>query len=646
MRKQRPIKLITLDTETYNGLIGKLKRLAIYDGKNVTYGYAFSDVEPLLIDYKKQGFNVHVYIHNVEFDARKIPEIFDKSRIIWEKCFIINGKFATIATKDYTIHDSFKLLPKSLKKLSEDFGVEHGKLDLWEEVEKRYKGQYKGIVDFLDRCDIDDPLYLEYLGYDVISLYEILEILLEVSGVSLNDFVKKLSTASLSRFIFKTGYKGKQFRHVGYSKTDYEMLCSYKWQENLEVEQFIRASYCGGRTEVFKIVLDHPANHYDVNSLYPFEMEKEYPIGEPEYYDDGDIAQQYFENWMNDHEGLGFVSCEVFIPDQHIPPLPIKMGKLTFPTGYSYGTFTYIELENAIKTCGVKVLKYHEVCHFSRTFKVFENFIDTMYEIKERGTIEKNESLRSFGKLLMNVGYGYTGMNRDDKTKLESIEKIDQYDHVISINEEQGFIEVQADVKSEYIQVQVASYVTSYARLDLLKALKYGDEHGIVYYCDTDSVVTDVTFPPEMVDKVELGKWDLEKTPERGLFLRPKVYVEVEPDGNENIKFKGVSKETQKTLTYDDYAVIYEELQDLKKDYRVVEKNKLLLRSIMYMQKNNIDYEYYETRDKKINYNTVEKRVMNYAENWTKPHYFGSIEEFESFTYKKTKTVDISILRG
>ena len=645
MRKQKPIKLLTLDTETYNGLIGDLKRIAIYDGKEVKYGFSFSDIEPFLIDYKKQGYVVHVYIHNIEFDARKIPELFEKNKIIWNKCFIINGKLATITTADYILHDSFKILPMSLAKLSKDFDVEHGKLDLWEAVQETYPNMYKDVVDFLDRCDVNDELYLKYLGYDVISLYEILKILMDVSGVPLKDFVKKISTASLSRHIFKNGYKDHEFRTNGYSKTDYEMMCSYKWSNDLETEDFIRCSYCGGRTEVFKIKLTKQAYHYDVNSLYPFVMLKEYPIGTPEFYSDGDIAQEYFENWLQTHEGLGFLSCEVYIPEQHIPPLPVKMGKLTFPTGCCYGTWTYNELEYAIKNCGVKIIKYREVCHFSRTFKVFKNFIETMYQIKEQGTEEKNEALRTFGKTLMNVGYGYTGMNRYDKTKLEPLEKINSVDKIVFMDEELGFIEVPADVKSEYIQVQIASYVTSYARLLLLDALRHADEKGEVYYCDTDSIVTDTPFDDSMVDGKKLGFWDCENTPVAGLFLRPKVYAEIMQDNKVNKKFKGVSRDTQKQLSFDDYENLLTELQEMKKESILVEKNKLQMRSIMYMQKKHLSLNHYETRDKKMNLNTIEKRVMDYNENVTKPHHFNTIQDFEQFNYNRKRTVDINILR-
>ena len=49
-------------------------------------------------------------------------------------------------------------------------------------------------------------------------------------------------------------------------------------------------------------------------------------------------------------------------------------------------------------------------------------------EIKNEGTRTKNEALRTLGKLIMNVGYGYTGMRRDDKTALKSI---DEYNSLI-----------------------------------------------------------------------------------------------------------------------------------------------------------------------------------------------------------------------
>lgn len=657
-KSKKPVKIITLDTETYNGLIGDLKRIAVYDGDRVTYGYTFLDVEPVLLGYYKEGFQVHVYIHNLEFDARKIPDLLDPSRVVWEKSFIINGKLATLACKKYTVHDSFKILPKSLGSLSHDFDVEHGKLDLWEEVEKEYPGQYKDKVDFLDRCDPDDPIYVKYLGYDVISLYEILGKLLDISGLDPADFVGRISTSSLSRFLFKNGYKGEVFKDPLRGQTDYQIMTQYNWKKNLEVEEFIRASYCGGRTEVFRPRLSKKGYHYDVNSLYPSQFDKEYPVGKPEYYNEPKMAKFYFERWREDHVGLGFVSCSVFIPQQDIPPLPCKMGKLVFPCGHVYGTWTFEELEYSILNCGVEIKEYYEVCFFSQTYPVFKRFKDTFYQLKVQATEEGNESLRTLAKLILNVMYGYTGMTRD-KTQLRPFSELASHDDVVYADEDLGFIEIPADINSEYIQVQIASYVTSRARLVLLDALREVNSRGHVYYCDTDSIVCDVPMDPSMVHHTKLGFWDLESEPEKAVFLRPKVYAELYPK-KVNVKFKGVTKETQRKLSFDDYENLYLELEEMKKEYVIVEKNRLTMRSIMYIEKEKIDIKDnrinnktegiktgYEVRDKKMNLNTVEKRQMDYKGNHTKPWFFDSEEQFDSFSFNPPKKeVQFSMTKG
>lgn len=637
MPRKKPIKILTLDTETYNGLIGALKRIAIYDGDKVTYGYTFLDIEPELLKLAKKH-TLHIYIHNLEFDARKIPEIFDKERIVWGKCFAINNKFATITCKKYIFHDSFKLLPMGLAKLSKDFEVEHGKLDLWEEVQKKYPGQYKNLVDFLDRCDKDDPLYLEYLGYDVMALYEVIQKIMDVSGLSEGDFVKRISTASLSRFLFKNGYKGEEFKNPLNSKTDFEILCQYNWQYNLDVEEFLRAGYCGGRTEVFKPVLNGGGYHYDINSMYPFAMEKyDYPVGKPEFYNTPNLSRETFERWQENKVGMGYIHASVFIPEQHIPPLPVKMGKLVFPCGYVHGTWTFHELQYAIEECSVQLIEVFEVCYFSNTYPVFRNFIRTFYQMKEDATRDGNEALRTFSKLIQNTGYGYTGMSRD-KSQLKDISELPKHPEATFINRDLGYIEVPADIRSEYIQVQVAGYVTSFARLELLKALREADKVGEVYYCDTDSLVTDKELPEELIDEYRLGAWALESKPIKALFLRPKVYAEV-METKTTVKFKGVSKDTQKELNFADYESLYRDLVEDVKDYEVVEKNKVLLRSLLYMRKNDIDFDYYETRDKKMNLKTIEKREINYEENYTNPHYFKDLESFQNFRFKRVPEV-------
>lgn len=653
-KSTQPIKIFTLDTETYEGLKGGLKKIAIYDGNkelNVIYGNSFTEIEPYLIESYKDGFDTHVYIHNAEFDLRKIPQIFYNHNVIWEKSMVISGKIAKLSCKYYTIHDSFKILPSSLMALSKSFDVECGKLDLLTAVNERYPNQYntKDVVDFLDRCPINDSLFLEYLGYDVISLYQVIEKAREEFGLSVEEWVKILSTASLSRYIFKNGFKGKKFISKGSKKTDFEIMCSMDWTfcdedseqlQPLEIEEIIRESYCGGRCEVFTPILNHCGFHYDVNSLYPSQFYQEYPVGQYEFFDDADIIKINWEKWTKNHRGLGFITAEIYIPKQNIPPLPVKMGKLTFPTGYVRGTWTYIELEYAVKNCGVIIEKFHEMIHFSKTFPIFKNFVNVFYPMKEHAAKIGDSAGKMVAKLCMNTGYGYTGMRRDDKSSLISIYDMNKPEFkgkIKNINEDFGYCEVDTEVKAKYIQVQIASYVTSYARLVLLDALRHADNEGNVYYCDTDSIVTDHPLPDNIVDHTKLGYWDLEGEIKQAIFLRPKVYAEILQDGSINKKFKGISRDTVKEWDFQKYEWLCHELAIQEKSEIVLEEDKLVLPSIMVMLKNDRDLSETDYRTKSINLLNKEKRQIDYVKNYTQPWYMFSYQYFDDFSFLNIK---------
>lgn len=652
-RKKRVNKLFTLDTETI-GLEGDIKRIAIYDGERIEYGYSFRDVIWVMEKAYKEGFMPHCYIHNLEFDIRKGMEVvFEKGNVVWHNTKVLNGRYAVIACKQYIFHDSFRLLPMSLAKLSKSFDLKHGKMDLWKAVQEAYPAQYKNVVDFFERCDKDDPIYMEYLGYDVISLYELIEKFMEVSKLSFDELVQCLSTASISKRIFKNGYGGVPFKSEGNTKTDFEILCTCKsWKSTKpikdsdsktpvsyhDIEEKIREAYYGGRTEVFvphakpyhgEIV----AFHYDVNSLYPAQYHLPYPVGYPSFSDHPNSIKLEFERWMKLHHGLGFIKAKVYVPTQYVPPLPVFKGKLVFMCGYLEGTWTYNELEYAIKNCGVQVVEYMEQVHFKQTYPVFKNFGALFSPMKEKAKERGEKALETFAKLVQNTGYGYTGMNRD-KTELQEIEKIEKYeDRLVYKDTELGYIEIESNVLSQSIQVQVAAYVTSYARLVLLDRAREQAEKGNIYYCDTDSLVTDTPLNPEYVHHSKLGYWDLEAKILEAAFIQPKVYSERTTE-SVNIKFKGVTRDKQAELQFTDYIDLLERYKRGEKGRLLIEEDKKMLRSILFSQKNNRDANLAEIRSKHLNIGAKQKRDIDYLNNISKPWYCATMEEFYAFNFK------------
>lgn len=380
------------------------------------------------------------------------------------------------------------------------------------------------------------------------------------------------------------------------------------------------------------------AYHYDVNSLYPSVcLYNEYPIGVPYFYTDPVKISYKWRFWLRYHRGLGFMKCRVYVPHQKIPPLPSRLDKLCFLTGYIEGSWTFHEIEYAVKNCGVKILEMYEMVYFKHTYPVYQNFIQVFSDMKEKATEEGNPALREFSKLIMNTAYGWTCMSRDDKTELDYIEKKQYYydkNRLVSADEKLGFVEVTAIVRTLTIQVQIGAYVTSYARLVLLDALRKQAEKGEIYYCDTDSIVCEKPMNEEMIDNVTIGKWGLENVIKKGLFLQPKLYVE-ETAEDINFKFKGVTKERQKSFTYDFYEDIYTALCNKQTGTIPVEEHIERLPGLITAQKRNQNPNEIIITSKNLNLENTQKRNIDYLHNTSEAWYMKDIEYFKNFNFAK-----------
>jgi hypothetical protein len=155
---------------------------------------------------------------------------------------------------------------------------------------------------------------LKYISKDVISLHEIM---VEVDNIIFGYYRINISSyptiASLAISIFRSNFL----------ENDNILVKS-----NAKLELAIRNSYYGGRTEVFKPKGYHLYS-YDFNSLYPYAMLQDIPVGQPTFSLIKDLSKIF-----------GFVKVKVTSPDNiFVPILPCKVKtnfgdtKLVFPIG-------------------------------------------------------------------------------------------------------------------------------------------------------------------------------------------------------------------------------------------------------------------------------------------------------------------------
>lgn len=637
----KPIKIFTLDTET-RGLFGQVFRVGVYDGDQTIKTNTYQEIKNMFDKYTDE-YECHVYIHNLDFDLAKLAKELVPEVKFSDSIFIENN-VAVFRSANIILHDSMKLLPGSLDSISKSFNLkEKAKIDLSDHIFyngyavdqdgkpiklRKHMNKRMSLGNYFENVPADEKELNEYLDSDLISLYEIIMQVIEISGIDVEDFVTCPTTASLAMKVFKLNYED-----------DYKDICSTNWRGewNSFCEEFIRQGYYGGRTEVFKPELKD-GYHYDVNSLYPYVMrDNEFPVGYFKKFD-GNKALWAYRHWQATKIGAGFAEANIYVPeDMHIPPLPIRhSNKLMFPVGNLSGVWTFPEIENAVKH-GCVIKKIKQVIYFKKTAPVFNAFIEDHEELKTNSTGAK----RAFAKLMQNSLYGKFGMNRLRKTFMdiedESELEPDTYIKVRNPMLDKDFIITTKKVNAQYIQPHVAAYVTSLARLVLYEALV--NQKG-VSYCDTDSIACKNEMIPEVVHPTRYGAWDLENIVTHGIYLQPKLYMEMHPEGKPTLKAKGIPGNI---LGQFNSGVYVRMLNDIKSGAERIEifgheddsKNVIkgevrTRRKFASMMKAKIDIaavdEYGIERHtsqvirKGINLRAKQKRIMDFKNNTSKPH--------------------------
>lgn len=270
---------------------------------------------------------------------------------------------------------------------------------------------------------------------------------------------------------------------------------------NSYCKAFFRRGYYGGRVEIYKTgLIEGNIQHYDVNSLFPSVMKKfSYP----------ELSSLEIKNEPNlDKEGM--LEGWIYVSPCQYPCLPMRDEEIIFPIGPLYGTWPYPEIRQLLKDGG-SINRVRECIEFEETENPFERYVNFCYQQRLKA---KNQIEREFWKLMLNSLYGKFGSHGE----IETI-----YD-----NES-----VRVGGEAIYSNVIWSSYVTSYARLHLLRFLR---STSVCFYTDTDSLFTTDLLPTSTL----LGELKKEGEYSQAYFKGNKLYT---LDGI--AKAKGVPKINQ-----------------------------------------------------------------------------------------------------
>lgn len=314
------------------------------------------------------------------------------------------------------------------------------------------------------------------------------------------------------------------------------------YQEPKEKILFCYKGYYGGRTEAFKrgIFDDRKINVYDVNSLYPYVMQKyRYPNPNKSYFQSKPNIQVIYGN-----EGLGEFTLKS--TDSYIPYLPFRSEKLLFPNGKIRGVYDFFSIRIALKL-GYELESIGKCLVYPLLFDPYKNYVLDLYK-KRKHYQEIGDTREIAIKYLLNSLYGKTGYNYKDKEIITNFNGMIQYTNsdkysIYPINtndlkDNNKFFRIATTENAEipkYVFPILPLYVTSFARYELYKHFKNcGDKY--LYYGDTDSIFTTRTLDTGN----NLGDLKLEKTFKELCIVRPKFYGGLTT--NEDIKKSNIVK--------------------------------------------------------------------------------------------------------
>lgn len=499
-----------LDVETW-GLSPKPEYLAFGIIYQPGFYRRFNNVDELELILKKRRFrNRKIFGHNIEYDLSAIwGNIFQNL----DNEAVFNNKFIYCKWgKSTHFFDSYNLIPFSLAKIGKQMGFPKGKTP-----EKFLKTSNKGKFE-IEEEDVN------YCIRDCEVLYKALHNFFKVTGNI------KMTIGSMSMTFFRERFLKTPIFYNQYN------------------EKFFN-SYYGGRTEAFYLGLCN-ANCIDLNSLYPFVM-KVTKFPNPHRMKKGhNLSLQYFMRVLENYEGCAHL--KVIHKNADYGFLPYKHNhRLCFPIGKLSGWWNFNEIRFALEHNVIDILDIKEFYYAPSEASIFAKFIDYIYGKR----IDAGESfMEMIYKLLMNNLYGkFAQRKKTKKTYYET----PPFEYIKLLNENKKWFNIQTlgknreDIflieknekleKSHSAIPSYASYITSAARIILLKIILENCSKIRILYSDTDSIFYEGDLEGTTVDLgKELGQWKIED--KQIIKIRGLKNYRVVEDGKTFDKIKGIPK--------------------------------------------------------------------------------------------------------
>lgn len=462
---------------------------------------------------------LYIFAHNIGFDLRVLDLVsfFRLEGFVSEPPIINNMVFIWTLRRDkekIVLIDTANLGVRSVASLGKDLGLD------------------KLTIDFENTSDSELMIYckrdVEILKKFIVSY---LNFLLDNR---LGSFKPTLASQALTAF--RTSFLKEDLyihNHVGATYLE-------------------RDSYYGGRSEAFRLGYIGEGDYYylDVNSMYPHAMidydlpnrlygysenssvkelktlsNRFYLIADVTIFTNSNMYPLRLEhskksyNFLHNPEGL---------------PYPKTNSKrLIFPVGRFRTTLHHVELLEALKEKAI--IKVHRIAWYDKV-SPFKDYINFFYTAKNKYGNEGNLTYRTISKLFLNSLYGKFGQLQPYRECI-GMSNSGLYDRETGYSEtlESFYQEVTWEGltyleykkgETAFSNPALAGAITANARIALYNFILLAGKEN-VYYCDTDSLMTNKQGYENLrgyIDKDKIGYLKLEHRARRLVIRAIKDY--------------------------------------------------------------------------------------------------------------------------